>query len=139
MEPPDLNTCAQDPVSRLRAIRDRLPGQQLRERIDTARAAYGPTYTLVELRQKVAESLPQRLGFTRGTALDPIEQYRDRIPDAALLKYDDAAQSGLFSKFWIATPMHRGERRADPSIIGEVAGSELCAVVAHWAVSRHGG
>lgn len=36
----------------------------------------------------------------------------------ALLKYDDAVRSGLFSKFWVATPTYYQERQMDPWIIG---------------------
>ncbi len=58
-----------DVTDRIRNIRARLPGQVLRERIDTARASYGPLYTLVEIRQKVAETIPLRFGFVRNTLL----------------------------------------------------------------------
>src|ERR1700736_3503684 len=104
----DYDTKVAEPIvdvtTRIRNIRAQLPGQVLRERIDTARASYGCLYTLVEIRQKVAETMPMRFGFVRTTLLEPIETYRERIPDEALLKYDDAVQSGLFSKFWVATP-----------------------------------
>jgi hypothetical protein len=126
-----------DLSARLQAIRSRLPGQLLSERIETARATYGTLYTLAEVRQKVAETLPLRIGFTRGAALEPIETYRERIPDDALLKYDDASQSGIFSKFWVATPTYRSERQVDPWIIGEIAGTEFCAVIAQWDVWKH--
>lgn len=126
-----------DVATRLQAIRAKLPGQLLAERIETARATYGTLYTLAEVRQKVAETLPLRIGFTRGATLEPIETYRERIPDDALLKYDDAVQSGIFSKFWVATPTYRSERQVDPWIVGEIAGTEFCAVVAQWDVWKH--
>jgi hypothetical protein len=118
--------------ARVRAIRARLPGQVLRERIETARARYGTLYTLDEVRRRAAETLPTRLGYARSTALDAIETYRERIPDDALLKYDDATASGLFASFWVATPAYREARQADPWIIGEVIGTGLYAVIAHW-------
>lgn len=119
-------------AERVRQIRARLPGQALRERIDTAAASYGPLYTLAEVQQKVGESLPFRLGFRRTAALDPIESYRERIPDEALLKYDEAARSNLFSRFWVATPAYRSERQVDPWILGEVRGADLYGVIARW-------
>jgi len=121
-------------AARVRAVRDRLPGQLLRERLEMARLCHGPLYTLAEIRQRVGEMLPRRLGFVRGAALEPIQTYREAIPDEALLKYDDAVRSGLFLKFWVATPMYYQERQMDPWIIGEVIGSDRWAVVAQWDV-----
>jgi hypothetical protein len=82
----------------------------------------------------VGATLPRRPGFIRGAALEPIEAYRQSIPDEALLKYDDAAQSGLFSRFMVATPTYYSERQVDPWIIGEVTGTEEWAVLAQWDV-----
>src|SRR5712691_7065371 len=91
-----------DCEARIRAIRARLPGQVLRERVELAQVSYGPLYSLVEIRQKIGQTLPRRAGFVRGAVLEPIEDYRAVIPDDALLKYDDAVNSGLFSKFAVA-------------------------------------
>jgi len=121
-----------DDASRVASIRSRLPGQVLRQRIDMAKVCYGPLYMPAEVRRKVGETLPYRLGFIRGAALEPIETYRDLIPDAALLKYDDAVKSGLFSKFWVAMPTYYEERQIDPWILGEVDGAEMFAVIAQW-------
>jgi hypothetical protein len=121
-----------DDGARVASIRSRLPGQVLRQRIEMAKLCYGPLYTLAEVRRKVGEALPYRLGFIRGAALEPIETYRDLIPDAALLKYDDALKSGLFSKFWVATPTYYEERQVDPWILAEVDGAEVFAVIAQW-------
>jgi hypothetical protein len=121
-------------AARVRAVRDRLPGQLLRERLEMAHLCYWPLYTLAEIRQKIGEMLPRRVGFVRGAALEPIQTYTDAIPDEALLKYDDAVRSGLFSKFWVATPTYYQERQMDPWIIGEVIGSDRWAVIAQWDV-----
>lgn len=121
-------------AARIRAIRDRLPGQLLRERLEMAQLHHGPLYTLAEVRQKIGEVLPRRVGYVRGAALEPIETYRGAIPDDALLKFDDAQRSGIFSKFWVATPTYYQERQVDPWIIGEVAGAERWAVIAQWGV-----
>ena len=118
--------------SRARSIRARLPGQMLRERLEMAQVCYGPLYSLAEVRQKVAHTLLRRAGFVRGAIIDAIEDYRQTIPDEALLKYDDAVKSGLFSKFWVATPTYYQERQIDPWILGEVAGTDRYAVVAQW-------
>jgi hypothetical protein len=123
---------ATDVVARVRAIRGRLPGQLLREREEMARLHYGPLYSLAEIRQRVGEVLPRRFGYVRGATLEPIEQYREPIPDVALLKYDDAAQSGWFSKFWVATPTYYQERQIDPWIVAEVKGLDRWAVIARW-------
>ena len=97
-----------------------------------ANVCHGPLYTRAEVRQKVAETLPRRIGFVRGATLELIEAYREIIPDEALLKYDEAVRSGLFARFWVATPTYYEQSQVDPWIIGEVAGTELCAVIAQW-------
>ena len=122
-----------DEATRLRSIRSRLPGQMLRERLEMASVCYGPLYTWPEVRQKIAETLPRRIGFVRSAVVEPIEAYRENIPDEALLKYDDAVRSGLFSKFWVATPTYYQERQVDPWIIGEIGGgADRWAVIARW-------
>jgi hypothetical protein len=119
--------------SRARAVRARLPGQMLEERIENAQLAHGPLYTLVEIRQRVGEALPRRFGYVRSAVLEPIESYRQHIPDRALLKYDDAVQSGLFDKFWVATPTYYQDRQVDPWIVGEIGGgADRWAVIARW-------
>ena len=112
---------SQEAVTRVREIRSRLPGQMLQERLENAQLTYGPLYTLAEIRQRVGEVLPRRLGYVRSAVLEPVENYRERIPDESLLKYDDAVRSGLFSKFWVATPTYYQERQVDPWIVAEVS------------------
>ena len=129
---PQVEVPTLDDASRVAGIRSRLPGQVLRQRIEMAKVCYGPLYTLAEVRRRVGEALPYRLGFIRGAALEPIETCREMIPDAALLKYDDAVKSSLFSKFWVATPTYYEERQIDPWILGEVDGAEMFAVIAQW-------
>lgn len=128
------STATPDIAARVEAIRSRLPGQMQRRRLDTAGLYYGPLYSLADLRQRVGEVLPRRLGYIRGASLEPLEQYREAIPDEALLKYDDAVRSGLFSKFWVATPTYYQERQVDPWIVAEVDGSDRWAVIARWGV-----
>jgi hypothetical protein len=139
MDHPDAHLDAESPLTidashaRVRAVRDRLPGQLLRERLLMANLCYGPLYSLAEIRRKVGGLLPRRIGLIRGATLEPIQTFREVIPDEALLKYDDAARSGLFSKFWVAMPTYyRHERRMDPWIVAEVTGSDRWAVIAHW-------
>lgn len=123
-----------DMTKRLRAIRAGLPGQMLRERLQTARVCYGMLYTEGEIRKKVADTLLPRVGFVRGAVLEPIAAYSRPIPDDALIKYDDAVQTGVFSRFLVATPRYYGQRQADPWIVGQVVGTELWAVIAQWDV-----
>src|SRR2546421_4679194 len=125
---------AADYDARIRAIRARLPGQLLRERLEIAQVSYGPLYSLAEIRQSVGQTLPRRAGYVRSAALEPIEDYRAQIPDEALLKYDDAVNSGLFSKFTVATPTYYQDRQIDPWIIGQVGGTDRYAVIAQWDI-----
>ena len=121
------------PETRVRAVRARLPGQMLRERVENAQLTHGPLYSLAEIRQNVGAVLPRRFGYVRSAVLEPIESYREHIPDHALLKYDDAVQSGLFDKFWVATPTYYQERQVDPWIVGEIGGgADRWAVIARW-------
>ena len=134
-ESPSIGTDFTDLAARIRAVKNRLPGQMLRERLETAALLYGPLYSLVEVRQRVADTLPRKVGFVRGAAFEPIETYSQAIPDDALLKYDDALRSGLFAKFLVATPTYYREQQVDPWIVAEVAGSaDRWVVVAQWDV-----
>lgn len=128
----EVDVSAPDTASRPASIRARLPGQVLRHRTEIAALTYGPLYTQAEVRRKVGEALPYRFGFIRGATLEPIESYREPIPDEALLKYAAALETGLFSKFWVATPTYYEERQVDPWILGEVNGVERFAVIAKW-------
>jgi hypothetical protein len=121
-----------DDAARIAGIRSRLPGQVLRQRLEMATMCHGPLYTLAEVRRRVGEALPYRFGFVRGATLEPIEDYREVIPDEALVKYDDAVKSGLFARYWVATPTYYEERQVDPWILGEVEGVERFAVIARW-------
>jgi hypothetical protein len=129
---PQLEAAPVDTASRIASIRARLPGQVLRQRIEMATMCHGPLYTMAEIRRRVGEALPYRFGFIRGATLEPIEEYREVIPEEALLKYDDAVKTGLFARFWVATPTYYEERQVDPWILGEVEGTERFAVIAQW-------
>jgi len=100
---PTTSSYPSDLEARVRTIRNRLPGQMLGQRLEMAALCYGPLYSLAEIRQNVGAVLPRRIGYVRGATLEPIEMYAAPIPDEALVKYDDAARTGLFSKFWVAT------------------------------------
>jgi hypothetical protein len=134
MHPSTVDPVPIDAAARARAVRERLPGQMLRARLEMAQLCYGPLYSLAEIRQRVGDTLPRRVGYVRGAALEPIETYREAIPDECLLKYDDAARSGLFSKFWVATPTYYQERQIDPWIVAEVTGTDRWVVIAQWDV-----
>src|SRR5260370_5974966 len=84
-------------AERVRAIRFRLPGQAVTERIELARVAYGPLYTIGLIQERVAETLPIRIGYVRSTVMEPLEQYRGLMADQGLLQYDEAARSGRFA------------------------------------------
>jgi hypothetical protein len=127
-----IETVPANAAERVRAIRFRLPGQAVMERIELARVAYGPLYTIGLIQERVAETLPTRIGYVRSTAMKPIEEYSGLIPDEILLKYDEAERSGLFAKFWVVTPTYYRAPQVDPWIVAEVAGTTLCAVIARW-------
>ena len=128
----EIETVPADAAERVRAIRFRLPGQAVMERIELARVAYGPLYPVGLIQERVAETLPIRIGYVRSTIMEPIEQYSRLIPDEVLLRYDEAARSGLFAKFYVVTPTYYRAPQVDPWIAAEVAGTKLCAVIARW-------
>jgi len=123
---------AADTAARAQEIRRRLPGQARRQRLDTARLEYGPLYSLAEIQQRVAQTLHQKVGFIRRAVFEPIESYQGPIPDEALLKYDAAVRSGLFSAFSVVTPAYFSQKQVDPWIVAQVDGAELYAVIAQW-------
>jgi hypothetical protein len=128
----EIETVLANAAERVRAIRFRLPGQAVMERIELARVAYGPLYTIGLIQERVAETLRPRIGYVRSTIMEPIEEYRGLIPDEVLLKYDDGERSGLFAKFWVMTPTYYRTPQVDPWLVAEVAGTRLCAVIAQW-------
>ena len=70
--------------------------------------------------------------FIRRAVFEPIDSYQGPIPDEALLKYDAAVQSGLFSAFSVVTPAYFSQKQVDPWIVAQVDGAELYAVIAQW-------
>jgi len=121
-----------DVAVRVQRIRSRLPGQMRGERLEEARLRYGPLYTIRQVRNRVADTLPRRLGYLRSAEIEPIEEYRSPIPADALLKYDDACATGLFAKFLVATPVYYEQPQMDPWIVAEVTGTGYYAVIAQW-------
>jgi hypothetical protein len=93
---------------------------------------YGPLYSLEELHRLIAGTLPWCLGRVRRVKVEAIERWETEIPDAVLLKYDDALQVGVFSRFLIVTPAYYVWPAGDPSLVAEVADSERWALVARW-------
>jgi hypothetical protein len=118
-------------------IRQALPGQLLAERLQEVTLRYGRLYSLDEIRIEVGKVLPRKPFKIRGAALENIERYTGTIPEDALLKYDEALRSGLFSGFLVATPTYYATQQTDPWILGEVKGvdvwgSRRLAVIAQW-------
>src|SRR5258707_4419430 len=102
----EIETVLANTAERVRAIRFRLPGQAVMERIELARVAYGPLYTVGLIQERVAETLPSRIGYVRSAAMEPIEEYSWLITDEVLLKSDEAERSMLFAKFCVVTPTY---------------------------------
>src|SRR5439155_641228 len=62
----ELHLESPDVAARVRAIRSRLPGQMLQERLERAMLEHGPLYSLAEVRVRIGETLPWRFGYVRG-------------------------------------------------------------------------
>ena len=127
-----VETVPTDVAERVRAIRFRLPRQAVSERLEIARVAYGPLYTMGLIRERVAETLPMRKGYIRSSVIEAIQECGGSISDEGLLKYDDAERSGLFSEFWVVTPTYYRQPQVDPWLVAQVAGTKLWAVIARW-------
>ena len=127
-----LQTEAVETVARIDRIRRSLPGQIWRERLDEARLRYGVLYTLEQVRDRVARTLPRRFGRIRTATFQPIENYRSPIPGDVLLKYGDAKSTELFERFLVATPCYSEQAQIDPWILAQVAGTEWFAIIGQW-------
>jgi hypothetical protein len=85
-----------------------------------------------ELRARIAGSLPWTFGSVRCARLEPIEDTEIVIPDEILVKYDDALQLGLFSRFMVARAAYYLAPQPNPWLVAEVAGSERWVAIARW-------
>src|SRR5437773_9607036 len=97
---------AADTAARAQEIRRRLPGQARRQRLDTARLEYGPLYTLAEIHQRVAQTLPQKIGFIRRAMFQPTEANQGLSPAEPLAKKNDGPRTALFPAFTVLRPTH---------------------------------
>jgi hypothetical protein len=121
-----------DVRARIHDIRAGLPGQLRQERLATASLLYGPLCSLDELHRRIARTLPWLLGSVRRVTVVPVEQSDSVLPDEVLLKYDDAMQLGVFSRFLVATPAYYWSPRGDPWLVAKVDGTDRWAFIAGW-------
>jgi hypothetical protein len=121
-----------DVRSRIRHIRAGLPGQLRQERLATAALLYGPLCSLDDVHRRIACTLPRVFGSVRRTKVAPIDRAEIFIPDEVLLKYDDAVQLGVFSRFLVVTPAYYWSPRGDPWLVGEVEGTDRWAFIVGW-------
>jgi hypothetical protein len=119
--------------ARIRDIRAGLPGQMRQQRLRTASLVFGPLYSLDEIHRRIARTLPFRPGVVRRLRVAPIEQAETIIPEDVLLRYDEALQAGVFSRFLVGTPAYYWRPAGDAWLVAEVAGTDRWAVLAHWA------
>lgn len=113
-------------------VRSGLPGQVRRERLATASLLYGPLCSLDEVHRRVARTLPLRFGLLRRASVRSIEQAEIAIPDEVLVRYDEAVQLDVFSRFLVLTPAYYFHACGDPWLVAEVAGTERWALLASW-------
>jgi hypothetical protein len=126
-----------DVRERVRDIRAGLPGQLRQRRLATASLLYGPLCSLDELHSRIARTLPFRFGIVRRVSVVNIERSETVLPDDVLLKYDDAVQAGVFSRFLVATPAYYWWPQGDPWLVAEVEGTERWAVIVRcWGGER---
>jgi hypothetical protein len=121
-----------DMRARIRYIRSGLPGQLRQERLATAALLYGPLCSLDEVHRRIAHTLPRVFGSVRRAKVAPLDQCDVVLPDDVLLKYDDAVQLGVFSRFLVATPAYYWSARGDPCLVAAVEGTERWAFIVSW-------
>jgi hypothetical protein len=119
--------------ARLRALRAGLPHQACHARVATASLVFGPLYSTEDLHRRIARTLPRRLGLVRRVKLATIDRAETVIPDHVLLRYDDAVDLGVFSRFLVARPAYYWRPAGVPWLVGLVAGTEQWGVIARWA------
>jgi hypothetical protein len=118
---------------RVRRIRDRLLRPTLDERVARVRARYGRVYTRAQLCGGGAARRRGRFRRLERGCARSLEAYGARIPDDALLRYDDALGTEAFSQFWVVTPARSGRDRCARWLVGELRGGvDLFAIVARW-------
>ena len=121
-----------DVEARIRDIRAGLPGQLRQQRLRTASLLFGPLYSLDEIHQRIAHTLPFRFGCVRRLRVTPIELSEIVMSDDVLLRYDAAVQLGVFSRFLVGTPAYYWWCAPDAWLIADVAGTDRWAVLSHW-------
>lgn len=122
--------------ARIRDIRATLPGQLRQQRLRTASLLFGPLYSLDEVHRRVAHTLPFALGRVRRMRVTPIEGADVFLPEDVLLRYDEAVQTGVFSRFLVGTPAYYWWSQPQAWLIAEVAGTDRWAVLTHWDAIR---
>jgi len=122
-----------DVHARVRDIRAGLPGQLRQQRLQTASLLYGPLYSLDEVHQRIAGSLPFRFGALRRVRVVPIERADVLLPDDMLLAYDDAFRSGVFARFLVATPAYYWRAQTGAWLVAQVDGTTRWAILASAA------
>ena len=104
-------------------LRFSLPGQAGACRKIQAEAEFGLSYTWKEIEQRVIASLPRKFGLDREARSTDLYLYRRPIPDAALLRFKEAMDSGLFSNFFVVEAQYGDRAMADPWLIGRIKDS----------------
>lgn len=125
-----------DARARIRDIRAGLPGQLRQERLATAALLYGPLCSLDQVHHRIARTLPWLFGSVRRVTVTPVDQSDTVLPDEILLKYDDAVQLGVFSRFLVAIPAYYWSPRGDPWLVAKVDGTDRWAFIIGWHVER---
>lgn len=128
----------------LETVRAGLAGQKRREWrrradeiLERATAEFGLAFTTEEITARVAAVLPW-VPFKKRSALwIALEDYAGTLPDAAILAWQRAEQSRLFTSFDVVEPRYVSRAPApDPWLVGHVSGYRGQAkdwiVLAYW-------
>ena len=125
---------------RVRRIRDRLFRPPLEERLARVRARYRRVLTLPRLRAAASPRRGKGVRRSERGFMEALDGYEGPISDDALLRYDDAWETGAFSQFWVVRPARSGRDRGMRWMVGELRGGlDLYAIVAQWRTATGAG
>jgi hypothetical protein len=118
---------------RVRRIRERLLHPTLEERLAWVRARYRRVYTLAQLRAAALARRGQGRPCSERGFMKALDGYDGPISSDALLRYDDALETGSFAQFWVVTPAVSRRDQGTRWMLGELRGGrDLYAIVARW-------
>lgn len=120
-------------AARAAKVRAAMTGQAVAAKRQETELRFGRIYSRRDLVEAVRQSVPMRLFRQRAVEWERLENYTRFVPDAALLRYQEAYESGLFVAYSVLWPTYAARPAKDPWLVGWVNISLTEGVVlAYW-------